>query len=112
MSSTDYEVGMTYSKNGKYFLAVGDRTLVTIKNGKFVEVNPYTRYEPCRSLSVENLCKLWNIKVSRLDELSREYFTPDDCHDANPSYRTAQRRNMNRPPSIRIIRLAASRIAS
>ena len=107
MALSDYEVGMTYTKNGKYFLAVGSRTLVTCKEGDFFEINPYSRYEPARSLSVESLCKQWNVSVETLDNLSRGYFTPRDCHDANPSYRTAQRRNMNREPSIRIIRLAS-----
>lgn len=107
MASPDYEVGMTYSKNNKYYLAISDRTLVTCKDGEFQEINPYSKYDPIRSLSVENLCKIWGIEISRLDELSRRYFTPNDCNDANPSYRTAQRRNMNRPPSIRIIRMAS-----
>jgi hypothetical protein len=106
MPAPDYEVGMTYTKNGKYFLAVADKILVTLKEGEFQEISPYSRYEPCRNLSVENLCDLWDIRVSELDALSRRYFTPRDCHDANPSYRTAQRRNMNRPASIRVIRLA------
>lgn len=106
MAVADYEVGMTYTKNGKYYLAVGDKTLVTVKEGEFQEVQPYSRYEPVRSLSVDSLCALWEIGVERLDEVSQRYFTPADCHDANPSYRTAQRRNMNRPPSIPVVRLA------
>jgi len=103
MASNDYEVGMTYCKNGKYFIAVDERTLVTWKDDKFVEVHPYSKYEPARSLSVDGLCRQWDIPMSKLDDISRKYFTPEDCHDANPSYRTAQRRNMNRPASIRVI---------
>ena len=66
MALSDYEVGMTYAKNGKYFLAVGSRTLVTYRDGAFVEINPYSRYEPARSLSVEGLCKHWNLTVEAL----------------------------------------------
>jgi hypothetical protein len=107
MTISDYEVGMTYTKSGKFFLAVDSRTLVTFRDGDFIEINPYSRYEPARSLSVESLCRHWGVKIERLDEVSRQYFTPYECHDANPSYRTAQRRNMNRESSIRIIRLAS-----
>jgi len=107
MATGDYEIGMTYHKNGRYFLAVGERTLVTMRDGEFQDSSPYTRYEPVRNFSVESLCDIWDVPISRLNELSDRYFTPTSCHDATPSYRTAQRRNMLREAPIRVIRLAS-----
>lgn len=104
-TANEFEVGMTYLKNGKYYLAVGDRRLVTLKDGELTEISPYSRYEPARSLSVEALCKHWGVSLERLDQLTAKFFTPQLCHDASPSYRTAQRRNMFREPSIRTVSL-------
>lgn len=101
MARTDFEIGEVYEKNGRFFLAVSPTTVVTCINGEFKEINPYSRYEPYRGFGVSKLAEKWGIEVSALDELSKKYFTPPDCHDKHPSHRTAQRvrlRNPQKPP--------------
>ena len=97
MARTAFEIGEVYEKNGRFFLAVSPTTVVTYIKGEFKEITPYSRYEPYRGFGVQNLARKWGIEVSALDELSTKYFTPPDCHDKHPSYRTAQRERLRNP---------------
>lgn len=100
----DLEVGITYVKNGKYYLAVNEKTLVTYEDGTFKVKNTYKDHEACRNLAVDELCKEWNISTTQLDELSPKYFTPKDCGQKYPSDRAARRRDQLREPPIRTVK--------
>jgi urease accessory protein UreF len=58
---TEFEIGVSYRKDSRYFLAVAANKLITFKQGKLVEVSPYSKYDVVRSISVDELCARWNI---------------------------------------------------
>ena len=99
-----FEVGMTYAKNGKYFIAVDTETLATYEKGRFITKRPYTEYYPCRGLPVDTLCESWKITTTTLDKLSNEFFTPKNCRDKLPSERSARRFEAMRESPIRVVK--------
>lgn len=100
----ELEIGVTYHKNGKYFIAVTEKLLATYEHGNFTTRKPYSSYIADRQLPVESLCDVWKISTQKLDELSRKYFTPANCRDQRPSERTARKNEMFREPPIRIVK--------
>lgn len=102
-----FEIGMTYAKNGKYFIAVNDETLATYENGRFITKKPYSEHQPCRALPVETLCESWKISTSKLDELSSAFFTPRNCRDRSPSERAARRYEAMREAPIRLVKFVS-----
>lgn len=91
------EIGIVYHKHSYWWLAVGEDTLVTYLHGEFKECKPYSDYEVLRGATVADLCERWNISIELLDTLSEKYLQPEDCHSRNPSFRTEQRKDANRP---------------
>ena len=85
-----YEIGMTYVKSSKVYLAVSDVLLVTWKNGGLVEIKPYSKYDIAREITVKQICRKWKITVEQLDEETRGYFTPYNCKDSRPSGKRRQ----------------------
>lgn len=73
-----YEIGVVYRKNGRHFLAVGGRTLISFDgDGNKQEVRPTgSRYEAVRTISVEDLCRGWGITLTDLDEVTTSYLAP------------------------------------
>ena len=82
-----YEIGVTYLKASKIYLAVSDVMLVTWKNGKLKEIVPYSKYEIARDISTIELCNRWCIELDTLDKVTKSYFTPSQCKDAAPTGR-------------------------
>lgn len=80
-----FEIGITYKKNNIYSIAVSEESLVTYQDGNFSDFEEKDEQKACRSLSVEDLCKIWNISTDKLDELTPRYFTPNYCSKKNPS---------------------------
>lgn len=71
-----FEIGVVYRKNGRLYLAVSERDLITFKNGRVVEVKPYNKYEVVRSISVDELCKRWGITIEQLDRETAKFLAP------------------------------------
>lgn len=71
-----FEIGVVYRKGTRMFLAVSDRTLITLDRGEVQEIRPTTRYDAVRSISVQELCGLWGITLDRLDETVMQYLAP------------------------------------
>ena len=71
-----FEIGVVYRKNSRHFLAVSNKILVTFKKGSPLEVKPYAKYEVVRTISVEELCRLWEIDLATLDEVTSKYLAP------------------------------------
>lgn len=76
MPSPIFEIGVVYKKNSRYYLAVSERLLVSLRNNKLVEIKPYVRYNVVRQMSVEELCRRWKISLAQIDQISRNYFAP------------------------------------
>lgn len=85
MAANKFEVGMTYSRFGTYYLAVGPRMLLTREGTKFRAFVPHTRYRPQRSLTVGELCEIWGCDSAELDQISRKYFALAHCQDMEPA---------------------------
>lgn len=88
-----YEIGVVHIDNVKrLWLSVTHRKLISFKEGKLITIQPYTKYSPCRSISVEALCNCWGVSLEKLDEACSDYMSP-------PTTRTrpaGQRRNAGR----------------
>jgi len=82
-----YEIGVTYLKASKVYLAVSDVMLVTWKDGKLKEIVPYSKYGTARDVSTIELCNRWGIGLETLDEATKVYFTPNVCRDSIPTGR-------------------------
>ena len=76
MSTPSYEIGVVYKKNSRFYLAVNDRELVSFKNQELIEVRPYIKYDVVRHMTVDDLCKCWEITTQILDRGSKPYFSP------------------------------------
>jgi len=74
---TKLEIGIPYSKGRHLYIAVERRLLVSCKDGIAVETKPHSKYTTARSLSVEDLCVRWNIKLKTFDLLMSKYLIPD-----------------------------------
>ena len=110
-SLEQYEIGVVYRKQGRHFLAVAPRTLISFdKDGRKHEVRPTgTRYEAVRTISVEDLCRGWGISLSELDEVTTSYLAPPP--ETLKTRPRGSRRNRVADEfawrSLRLIRLAA-----
>lgn len=71
-----FEVGVVYRKNSRYYLAVRENTLLSLKNGVRSEIQPYNRYEAARGVTVADLCRRWKISAEDLDSCVRDYLAP------------------------------------
>lgn len=76
MSDATFEIGVVYKKNGRHFLAVTNKTLITFTKGELQEVRPYAKYEVVRSISVDELCQLWGVALEQLDKVTASYLAP------------------------------------
>ena len=72
----DFEIGVVYKKNGRFFIAVDPSTLVSCKGGKAVSLRPNTQYSVVRSISVEALCEHWDITLELFDVLMADRLGP------------------------------------
>lgn len=90
----NFEVGIVYQRNCRYYLSVTPSTLVTFKNGKIVEVRPYSAYAPVRTISVDELCQRWEITLDRLDEMTAQYL-PVPQGSVKPAPRGSRRDRKN-----------------
>lgn len=99
------EIGITYYRDGKYYVAVQEDTLAGYENGKLFTQEPVYDYTACRGLEVKDLCKKWNVGDVELNNLSKLFFTPLTCKDQNPSERTARKNEGRRTPPIRIVKM-------
>jgi len=72
----EFEIGVVYQKDTRYFIAVDDRTLVTCKNGSLMSVRPHTDYHLVRSISVEDLCVHWGVDLDTFDRLMEGQLAP------------------------------------
>lgn len=79
-----FEVGLVYSspsrrkKDKIYFVAIHAKTLVTHRNGKFGKYSTKKNNHSLENnISVGDLCKHWNIKISEFDEFMSDHFSPD-----------------------------------
>lgn len=52
------------------------RVLISFKNREVLEVKPYAKYEVVRHISVDDLCRRWDISVDRLDRQTTSYLSP------------------------------------
>lgn len=88
-----FEIGITYVRNSRHYIAVQDHKCFTIDNGDIEIVSEADAhlYRANRRITVEKLCQIWKISSQQLDMISSSFFTPAHCRDAAPSYRTAQR---------------------
>jgi len=77
-NGVSFEIGVVYRKNGRFFLAVSNKVLMTFKDGQPSEVRPYHRYDSVRGVSVEDLCRQWGIKLSDLDAATSKYLAPSE----------------------------------
>ena len=89
----EYEVGITYKKGSRYYVAISETEFFTINDGdcQLVEAQSDENYKAKRRMTVESLCAIWSISLKDLDEISAEFFTPTLCKDSTPSYRSAQK---------------------
>lgn len=73
----DFEIGLVYQKNSRFFIAVDTSTLVSCKGGVATTVRPYSNaYSSVRSISVEELCEKWEINLDQFDVLMSVYIKP------------------------------------
>ena len=87
-----FEIGVVYKKSGRYCLAVSGNSLITFnKDRKLQEIKPYAKYEVVRSISVEELCKLWGITLDALDKQTAKYLSPSN-EGIKPRPRGSRRR--------------------
>lgn len=75
-ASTSFEIGVVYKKNGRHFLAVSNKTLITFAKGEMQEVRPYAKYEVVRSISVDELCQQWGVPLDQLDKVTASFLAP------------------------------------
>jgi len=80
-----FEVGLIYSapstkkKEKIYFVAIHEKTLVTHRNGRFGKFSSKKKGHSLESnISVGDLCRHWDIKVSKLDGYMVDHFSPDN----------------------------------
>lgn len=71
-----YEIGLVYQKGSKYFIAVGEKSLVSYHGGVKLTIQPHSQYNTVRSISVEKLCEIWGIELEEFDLLMAEHLTP------------------------------------
>ena len=71
-----FEIGVVYRKGTRNFLAVSADTLITFKDGERQEVRPQVKYDLVRSISVEELCRRWEISLADLDVATSSYLAP------------------------------------
>ena len=106
-----FEIGVVYKKNARYFLAVSGNTLITFnKDKELQEVKPYAKYEVVRTISVEELCKLWGVSLEVLDQQTSKYLAPS-TEGIKPRPRGSRRRRAADEfawRNLRTIRLQAS----
>jgi hypothetical protein len=74
----EFEIGLVYQKDRKYYIAVDERTLVSCKDGELVSVRPSSHYASVRSISVEELCEKWEIDLERFDVLMDGFIRPPE----------------------------------
>jgi hypothetical protein len=74
----NFEIGVVYrSKKGLHYLSTDKGALITFVHGVIVVCNkPRGRYTVIRTMSVKDLCIMWNISSRELDEMSKEFFAP------------------------------------
>lgn len=78
-----FEIGCVYTKEMRYYLAVEADTLISAYDGEAIAVKPrnHESYRYVKSISVQDLCDVWNITMDRLDEISHAMLmfalTPD-----------------------------------
>ena len=85
MAVTEFDIGNVYSKKGEdedektYYIAVSKLTLVTCCDKKFGEfTTKRTKEHEYESVSVDDLCFMWEIEASNLDDFMIKYFAPDE----------------------------------
>lgn len=106
-----FEIGVVYRKSNKLFLAVDERTLLTFKDGAPQEVKPNARYEVVRSISVEELCRLWGVALDDLDVQTAKYLAPSMEGLKTRPRGSRRRRSVDEHAwkNLRMIRLVAPR---
>jgi len=77
-SPLSFEIGVVYrSPSGRFYLAVDWQLLITFVHDVIVECECSTsKFSVTRNISVEKLCREWNISQELLDEMSSEFFAP------------------------------------
>lgn len=100
------EMGMTYRKNGRYYVAVGPNMMVTWRGGDFVEQEAGRDEEAVRGMSCRALCDAWSCSPSTLDALSDRYIKPLAPEQREPSERTVRRRRAMALPAVRMVHRA------
>lgn len=71
-----FEIGLVYRKGPQVFIAVDERTLITCKDGREVEVRPTTKYDVVRSMSVEEISDHWGVTLDEFDRLVGKHLGP------------------------------------
>ena len=116
-----FEIGMAYTYCYKVFLAISEEVLIHKRGNEWVTLKPYVpgNYKIRRNMPVDELAAIWETTSEDIDGMSAHYMHPLMTHrpsDADPSYRTAQRRQAERlktfgleSESGRLHRLAAPR---
>lgn len=104
--SSGLEMGMTYRKNGRFYVAVGPETLVTWRRGDFEEEMAGRDEEAVRGMSCRALCDAWSCAPSVMDLLSDRYIKPLAPAQREPSERTVRRRRAMALPAIRVVHRA------
>ena len=92
----DFEIGVVYHKDSRFYIAVDGSTLVSCKGGKVVKKktvtkkrltckskggkvvkrSPTTPYNVLRSISVESLCERWGITLDQFDAMMADHLSP------------------------------------
>lgn len=80
---SNFEIGNIYSRRDKfkkiYYMAIGHKTLVTFKDGKFgqftVKKEGMIKED---DISVSEICEYWEITTEILDTYMYNHFQPDE----------------------------------
>lgn len=96
---TRFEIGLTYSRLGVYFLAISSESLITHHRDTWIITTPkeLSQFKAMTQTQVDDLRSMWNISREEMDSMSKKYVVGPRMRkvrpgDSKPSYRTAQRR--------------------
>lgn len=107
-----FEIGIVYKKYSRYYLAIAPALLITFVDGCAKEVRPHSpNYEAERSITVDDLCKVWHISLDDLDRMTAKFLpAPQDSIKSAPrgSRRAKQLNNELIWKEIRSARLPVS----
>lgn len=112
MNSVKLEIGMLYKKMGmpQLYLAVDTDAFLTIRKGKLTKFRPRSNFfYQVRNLSIDDLCKQWNISTKALDEISAKFLAPNPESRMKPSRkgRISADEEANKMKALRLAKVVA-----